>query len=259
MPVEPQGIGFETLDPLRPQGNEPKAEGDDHLRLIKAAARGFAAQEHTLQGRHVRFFGTDTGGADAHVIAVNFKTAAYEAGMQFSFVAANANTGATTLAVQNVNGFNLGAKTVKYLGAALDSGKIAAGQLISVVYDGTDFQMVSPVTPAPVVFTGLARIGIGTYVGNAGAEDLVVEVGFTPVFVLIGREGNFRSFAAHKVGTPTGGTGDIHAFWSNDAMSSAYLDAIQWDADGFTLKSGKNGEFTSNGNTFQFVAWGQEA
>lgn len=72
---------------------------------------------------------------------------AYAAGQAFRFVAAGANTGAVTL---NVNG--LGAKAVTKRGAtALAADDIAAGSVVTVVYDGTQFQMLDP---ADAVQTG---------------------------------------------------------------------------------------------------------
>lgn len=63
---------------------------------------------------------------------------AYAAGQRFSFVPAGANTGAVTL---NVN--SLGAKAVTRDGAtALVAGDIAASAMVTVVYDGTRFQLV---------------------------------------------------------------------------------------------------------------------
>lgn len=79
--------------------------------------------------------------------AASSAVSAYAAGQVFRFVAAGANTGAVTL---NVNG--LGAKTVTKRGAtALAAGDIAAGSVVTVVYDGTQFQMLDP---ADAVQTG---------------------------------------------------------------------------------------------------------
>lgn len=65
---------------------------------------------------------------------------AYVDGMRVSFKAANNNTDSVTL---NVNG--LGAKTLKKNGGAdnLVADDIVAGQIVAVVYDGTNFQITS--------------------------------------------------------------------------------------------------------------------
>ena len=82
---------------------------------------------------------TDTGAADAYVIAPSPAISAYAAGQKFSFVSTNASTGASTLAVSG-----LAAKAVEYQGSALTGAEIASGSTIKVEYDGTAFQMVSP-------------------------------------------------------------------------------------------------------------------
>lgn len=70
-------------------------------------------------------------------------------GQIFHFKAANANTGASTL---NVN--SVGAKTiVKDVNTALASGDISQNEVISVIYDGTNFQMVGNADSEQVVTT----------------------------------------------------------------------------------------------------------
>lgn len=82
----------------------------------------------------------DSGTANAYAITAVPAIAAYAAGQRFVFKAANANTTAATL---NVNG--LGTKSITKNGTTpLVANDILAGQVISVVYDGTEFQMISP-------------------------------------------------------------------------------------------------------------------
>ncbi len=82
----------------------------------------------------------DTGAANAYIITPVPAISAYTTGQIFSFKAVNANTTTSTL---NVNG--LGVKTIKRIDGAtnLQSGDIAAGQVVVVEYDGTNFQLVS--------------------------------------------------------------------------------------------------------------------
>ena len=64
---------------------------------------------------------------------------AYAAVQNFRFIAAGANTGAVTL---NING--VGAKAITKSGSLpLTGAEIAAGQVVEVSYDGTQFQLVS--------------------------------------------------------------------------------------------------------------------
>ncbi len=81
----------------------------------------------------------DTGAADAYVIAPSPAITAYAVGQKFTFKAANANTGTSTI---NVNG--LGAKTIKInVTEDLPAGAILQDQIVELVYDGTNMQMVS--------------------------------------------------------------------------------------------------------------------
>jgi hypothetical protein len=66
--------------------------------------------------------------------------AAYATGNLFSFVAANTNTGATTI---NLN--SLGAKSITKSGTtALVAGDLVSGQVYLIEYDGTRFQLINP-------------------------------------------------------------------------------------------------------------------
>ena len=84
----------------------------------------------------------DTGAANAYVATLVPALASYTAGTLVQFKANNANTTTSTV---NVNG--LGVKTIKKLGGATDlaSGDIAAGMVVSLEYDGTNFVMLNPV------------------------------------------------------------------------------------------------------------------
>lgn len=81
-------------------------------------------------------YGPDTGAANAYAVALS-PVPTLVAGSVVVFKSLNANTGASTLAV---NGGS--AKAIKKnVSSALASGDILAGQIVVVVYDGTNFQM----------------------------------------------------------------------------------------------------------------------
>lgn len=86
-----------------------------------------------------------TGSSNAYVAATP-ALAALAAGNIVRFKANHTNTGAATL---NLNG--LGATAIKKNdgATALSAGDIISGQVVTVVYDGTNFQMVSPVGTPP--------------------------------------------------------------------------------------------------------------
>lgn len=90
-------------------------------------------------------FYPDTGAANTYVITTSPMMTTIPAGAAFSFQAAHANTGTSTL---NVDG--IGAITIKKnggtggsVGSNLASGDVTTGQIVSVAYDGTNFQMQS--------------------------------------------------------------------------------------------------------------------
>jgi len=84
-------------------------------------------------------YAADAEGSDTYVITLSPVPAAYYNGMVVNFKANTANTGAATL---NVNA--LGAKTIKKMhDQDLETGDIESGQIVTLVYDGTNFQMQS--------------------------------------------------------------------------------------------------------------------
>jgi hypothetical protein len=85
-------------------------------------------------------YAVDAVGTDSYAITLPEAFDAYFAGMTISFKAGTANTGACTL---DVNG--LGAKDIrKNVDLAMATGDILANQIVTVIYDGTNFQVVSP-------------------------------------------------------------------------------------------------------------------
>lgn len=84
-------------------------------------------------------YAADTGAANAYTIALAPALTAHVAGMPITFKAANANTGASTL---TING--MAAVTIKQVdGADLVVGAILAGQMVTVIYTGAVYVLVS--------------------------------------------------------------------------------------------------------------------
>ena len=108
----------------------------------------------------------DTGAADAYVITIVPAVTAYAAGQRFTFLSSAANTGASTL---NVNA--LGAKNIlKFNDQALEANDIESGSIVEVVYDGTSFQLQTPL--ASSLTTAIAS-EVSTFFGAtdiSGAE-----------------------------------------------------------------------------------------
>ncbi|HOX22694.1 MAG TPA: hypothetical protein PLL10_04455 [Elusimicrobiales bacterium] len=93
-----------------------------------------------VDGAGALAYAADTGAtANVYEIALSPALTAYITGMRLAFKTTRVNTAAATL---NING--LGAKAIKKnVSGALDAGDIAAGKVIHVVYDGTNFQLLN--------------------------------------------------------------------------------------------------------------------
>ncbi len=84
-------------------------------------------------------YAADTGAANAYAIALTPALTAHVAGLPIHFKAANANTGASTLVVNGLD-----AVAIKQVdGSDLPAGAIVAGQIVSVIYTGAVYMLVS--------------------------------------------------------------------------------------------------------------------
>ena len=92
---------------------------------------------------------------------------AYTTGQMFWFVASGTNTGATTLNIDS-----LGAKSITRGTAALAAGDIISGSVALVVYDGTQFQLLS--INRSIQVNGTIASATTTNIGAANAEYLAV-------------------------------------------------------------------------------------
>ena len=139
---------------------------------ITLTADGTATQDvatiNQLQNNAPAFQATDTGTANAYVIALSPAVTAYAAGQAFTFKAANASTTASTL---NVN--TIGTKAIKKLNDQdIASGDIESGSIVSVVYDGTSFQMTSQLASSATTSPGGSNTQVqynssGAFAGSA--------------------------------------------------------------------------------------------
>lgn len=126
---------------------------NDSARELMAQVRRFAQQSVSAQFNH------DTGSANTYSINPPIAPASYISGQVFRFKAGAANTGAATLNVSS-----LGAITIyKITNTTLAANDIRAGQVISVVYDGSAFQMqVAPALGALATLDTVAAAQIST-------------------------------------------------------------------------------------------------
>lgn len=131
---------------------------------LTGLANGSAVTDSATVGQiqtSVANYAVDSSGTDAYAITLSPALTAYSTGQVFRFYPATINTGAATL---NIN--SLGAKTIKKdKNVDLADGDIQVGQLIEVIYDGTNFQMISP--PYGI----LTQNGASIYAADGGASD----------------------------------------------------------------------------------------
>jgi hypothetical protein len=92
---------------------------------------------------------------------------AYTTGQMFWFVASGTNTGAATLNIDS-----LGVKSITRGTAALAAGDIISGSIALVVYDGTQFQLLS--INRSIQVNGTIASATTTNIGAANAEYLAV-------------------------------------------------------------------------------------
>lgn len=83
-------------------------------------------------------YGPCVGSLNAYALTLTPAITSYAAGQMFSFLSPRTNSGASTL---NVN--FIGAKNIYANGAPLTSGMIVVNRVYTVVYDGTQFHLIS--------------------------------------------------------------------------------------------------------------------
>lgn len=123
------------LNPANPPPNDPKSQGDDHLRGIKLAlVNGFLG----ISGA-VMIGGDALGVANAYVLNPANALVAYSINSMLVFRAPIANTGASTI---NISG--LGPRPLRAInGAELAGGDIVQGQYYVAVDNGSEFRLVA--------------------------------------------------------------------------------------------------------------------
>lgn len=213
-------------------------------------------------------YAASSAGTDTYAITVTPTPSAYVTGQVFYMKADVSNTGAATL---NVNG--LGATPIlRSDGSALADGDIATSAIIEVIYNGTNFYMLSPVANSPKY-----AIGVDTSRNMSSASgDLVIAhgLGRTPRFVrisaTIGSGSTTTTFIS--IGTYIGGTqaavyssptasqdastGSILLLYSASATPNIQSGVLAVDATNLTITFTKAG---SNGTERLNIMWEAQA
>lgn len=114
----------------------------NHTNVGNATARNQYLTMGQYQDNGGVYFNS-SGSANAYVLSLSPAIQNYTAGQEFVFNANFANTGSATIDVSG-----LGAKTLQYAGLNLVGGEIDSGQIVKIVYDGTNFQILSNLNDA---------------------------------------------------------------------------------------------------------------
>lgn len=118
-------------------------------------------------------YAVDSVGTDAYAITLSGGLSVPYAGMEVKFKAGTANTGAATLAINGGSAIAI----KKEVSQALNTGDILANQIVKVVYDGTNWQIISNIQITnPVVNTYLTAASPATWTKPVGLKYVIVEV-----------------------------------------------------------------------------------
>lgn len=137
--------------------------GYKHTNVAVAASTTDYARADQVTNSSLNYL-TSVSGTDTITANALITPGAYAAGQTFWFISAGANTGAVTL---NVSG--LGAKDVKKNGnTALAASDIPSGAIVTVVYDGTNFQLIGLAANTAVSATSAATVTTTVASGATG-------------------------------------------------------------------------------------------
>lgn len=118
-------------------------------------------------------YAADSVGTDAYAVSLLPGPLAIVTGFVARFKAGTANTGACTLSVNGSSAYAI----KKNYNVDLNDGDIQQNQIVEVIYDGTNWQMISPIANPTTYSTGVVT-DLSTAV--AANNDVTVTTGFTP-------------------------------------------------------------------------------
>lgn len=229
-----------------------------NFRILSVADKPFVSQS----GEEI--YAADSVGTDSYAVTLAPAPTAYTTGMVVRFKAGTANTGACTL---NVNG--LGAKTIKKnYNTDTATGDILQNQIVEAIYDGANFQMISPVATPPITSITFAN-GIATRAGNTatGSQTIAHGLGVIPKKIRITvtffwgsantgciSVGSYNGSVASAVYSMAGSTGSAGegsgssymVMIYQDTTSNSQLATVAMDATNITLSWTKSGTLSAN-------------
>lgn len=179
-------------------------------------------------------YAADAGASDAYAITITPAITAYATGQVFAFKANTANTGAATLAVSG-----LAAKTIKKNATEdLATGDIAAGQIVIVIYDGTNFQLQFEPNAGATATTIQTFTATNTWTKPTGLTYAIIE--------LVGGGGGSGASAA---GTANAAGGGGAGGYSRKLVLAAALGATETVTIGAGGAAGSGGAGGTGGTT----------
>ena len=152
---------------------------------------------------------------------------AYATGQRFSFIQGTTNTGAATLNITPSGSSALGAKAIQLNGSALTGSEMITSMPVEVMYDGTQFQIMSSAS--------VAMIRTGTWTPVLNSWTVVGGTTLSGTYVKIGRlvywacSLDSATTLASTAGTSTvtginavfAVSGEAQSVWSNGATGIA--------------------------------------
>lgn len=213
------------------------------------AANGTSASDFATVGQSqtsIASYAVDSSGSDAYAVTLAPSVTAYTAGLMVSFKVGTSNTGAATL---DVNG--LGAQSIKKdKDTTLADNDLVLGQIHTVRYDGTNFQLQSP------AYGAINQNGAAVYAADSGvANAYVITLAPVPPAYATGMIINFKATNANT-GTSTINVNGLGLktlkrdsgidLLRGDILASQGVQAI-YDGTNFQLTSPLSGTVTQNG------------
>jgi len=167
------------------------------------------------------FINGTAAGTNSYTLTLTPALTAYAVGQQFNVLFTNENTATATL---NING--LGAKAIKRNGSkATKAGDILSGQVFSLMYDGTDFQIVGRVTTdwSPTA------LSLGDGITNGATTSLNAGAGIYINFDAASDDELLYNVALDRNGVPYDGSDIIvELYWMKFGASGG---TVKWELD----------------------------
>ncbi len=245
VPATTTVLGLNKMSVAPVSAGSPIAVGDNDTRIPTAAQATYLSGVASTTGI---YYAADSVGTDAYAVTLSPAPASYTTGMMLNIKVATANTGACTI---NVN--SLGVKNIKKdVSSDPETGDILANQIVTLVYDGTNFQVASRTTPltTPVVRTYLNAASPATWTKPAGLKYVTVEV------QAAGGGGGGARNSSGTAGNAAGAGGGGGGGYSKKTIAAATLGSTETVTIGANGTAGIGGSPSTNGGTGGSVSFG---